>query len=715
MTEPAQGPIPRSLPPTGFWALAQLAGFHQRPVDPAQLVRALGLEGRPVDIPEILLASTTIPLKAAEATLSWADLATLKQPAIGLLKDGEFAIVGRRQEDRLPVTRMGAGRPEWFSETEWTEAGSGRFVLITERLRLGNPNRPFGLGWFVPVLHKYRKALAEVLVAAFFFQLLGIGLPLFIQVMIDRVFVFQNHATLLVVAIGMLVVIVFEGFFGVLQSVLLAHVGNRVDTTLGSAIYRHLVRVPLRYFENRRVGDTTARVREVERIRQFLTGHALLSVIDGLFVFVYVGILLLYSLRLTGIVLLAMAAIAGTTLIFRGSLRRRMEESFDADAHSQAFLVESITGMGTLKAMALEPQMSRRWDTLLAHQVTAGYRADRLQGIAGGISRALQNLTTLAILWYGAGLVLHGDLTVGALIAFQMLARRAISPVLRVSLLWQHFQQVGVGVARLGDLMNVPAEPVLDATRASLPALQGGIVCEGVSFRYHPDGARVLDQVSLAITPGQVVGIVGRSGSGKSTLAKLLARLYTPESGRILVDGQDLAQVDPGWLRRQIAVVPQESFLFGGTIRENIAIRAPAAPMGRIIEAATLAGAHAFIGTLAQGYDTPTGERGAALSGGQRQRIAIARALLTDPRVLIFDEATSALDYESERIIQENLQRICAGRTVIIISHRFSFLRGADRIYVLDNGRLVEEGDHGALLRAQGLYHHLCHQQGLAA
>ena len=715
MTNPAEDAAPPLRSPPAFWALTQLAAFHQKSIDPGQLIRALGLEGRAIGVPEILLACAEIPLKATSVPLAWADLATLKQPALGALQDGGFVIVGRRRGDQLPVTEPGAGRPTWVTEAEWTARATGTFVLVTERLHFDNPNRPFGLGWFVPVLHKYRKALGEVLLAAFFFQLLGIGLPLFIQVMIDRVFVFQNHATLLVVAIGMLVVIVFEGLFGIVQSILLAHVGNRVDTTLGSAIYRHLVRVPLRYFENRRVGDTTARVREVERIRQFLTGHALLSVVDGLFVFVYIGILLLYSLRLTGIVLLAMVAIAGVTVAFRGPLRRRMEASFDADAHSQAFLVESLTGMGTLKAMALEPQMSRRWDALLAHQVTAGYQADRLQGIAGGISRALQNLTTLAILWVGAGLVLHGDLTVGALIAFQMLARRAVSPVLRVSLLWQHFQQVGVGVQRLGDLMNVPAEPVLDPTRSSLPALKGAVQCEAVTFRYQPEGPRVLDQVSLTIAPGTVVGIVGRSGSGKSTLAKLLARLYTPESGRILVDGQDLAQVDPGWLRRQIAVVPQESFLFGGTIRENIAVRAPGLAMARIIEAATLAGAHDFIGTLPQGYDTPTGERGASLSGGQRQRIAIARALVTDPRLLIFDEATSALDYESERIIQDNLQRICAGRTVIIISHRFSFLRAADRIYVLDGGRLVEEGDHRDLVDARGLYHHLCTQQGLAA
>jgi len=703
-------------PPSGIWALAHIAAFHQRPIDPDQLIRALGFEQRRIGVDEILLACAELNLKAQPATLDWESAARLKLPAIAERGDGEFVIIGRAARDgRLPVTAPGEAQPALYRQADWDAAMSGRMILIKERLSFSNPNRPFGLAWFAPVLRKYRRELAEVLVAAFFFQLLGVGVPLFVQVIIDKVFVYHNAATLAVVAAGMLAVILFNGLFGVLQNLLLAHAGNRIDVTLGSAVYRRLVRIPLRYFEQRRVGDTTARVREMEPLRSFLTGQALLSLVDGLFVFIYIGILLFYSLLLTGVVLLAMLLIAASTAILRPPLRARLEEKFDHGADSQSFLVESVTGMETVKAMALEAHMAQRWDRLLARYVSSAYRADHLSGIARGVGTTLQNLTTLAVLWFGARQVLDGQLSVGALIAFQMLASRAITPMLRITSLWQQFQQVGISLRRLGDLMDAPVEPVLDPSRSSLPRLRGRIRFEHVAFRYQPDAPRVLEDINFDIRPGMTVGVVGRSGSGKSTLAKLMQRLYLPESGRVLVDEHDLGQVDPGWLRRQIAVVPQESFLFGGTIRENIAVRLPGAPMGRIVEAARLAGAHDFIAELPQGYDTTVGERGAALSGGQRQRIAIARALLTDPRLLIFDEATSALDYESEHIIQDNLARICTGRTVILIAHRLSMLRQSDQILVLDRGRLMEQGSHGELLEQAGLYQYLYLQQGLAA
>lgn len=709
------GKVPAQQMPSGMWALARVAAFHQRPVDPQQLLHALGMEQREIGVSEVLFACNELQLKARELELGWDALERLKMPAIVELVDGEFGVVGRMRGGRIPLTRRGAARPKLYDRETWEQLYAGRAVLINERLSFSNPNRPFGFGWFVPVLWKFRRDLGEVLVAAFFFQLLGLGLPLFVQVIIDKVFVYDRQSTLVVVSAGMLAVILFSGLFGILQSVLLAHAGNRIDVTLGSALYRRLVRIPLRYFEQRRVGDTTARVREIERIRGFLTGQALLSVIDGLFVFVYLAVLFFYSARLTLVVLSAMLLIGLITAAFRPAVRMRLEERFDSGADSQAFLVESVTGMETVKAMALEASMVQRWERLLARYVTAAYRADRLSGVAGGITRMLRNFATLAILWFGAQLVLGGSLSVGALIAFQMLASRAITPALKISSLWQQFQQVGISVRRLGDLMDAPAEPVLQPDKPGLPPLRGHVRFDRVCFRYQPDSPRVLEEVDFELRPGMTVGIVGRSGSGKSTLAKLLERLYVPESGRVLVDGHDLAQIDPGWLRRQIAVVPQESFLFGGTIRENIAVRNPGAPMARVIAAAELAGAHEFIADLPLGYETPVGERGTALSGGQRQRMAIARALLTDPRILILDEATSALDYESERLIQGNLDRIRQGRSVILIAHRLSMLRAADRILVLDKGRLVEAGAHDELLERAGLYHHLYLQQGLAA
>ncbi len=699
--------------PSGILALVQLAAFHQKSVDPDQLIRALGFEGQVIGPTEIILAAQEIGLRAEKRSLNWASLIRLKLPFIAEVETGEFVIVGRvTQAGKLPVTTPGPRRqPRLFAAEDWDKEMTGVVVLLKERLSLVNPNRPFGFLWFVPILKKYRKEIVEVLIAAFMFQLLGIGVPLFVQVIIDKVFVYHNYSTLVVVSVAMLVVVIFNGIFNVLQSILLAHAGNRIDVTLGSAIYAHLVRIPLRYFEQRRVGDTIARVRQMDPIRNFLTGHALLSLVDGFFVFIYIGILLFYSIRLTMVVLIAMLLIGISTVLFRTSLRARLEEKFDNGANSQAFLVESITGVETVKSMALEAHMSQRWERSLAKYVTAAYQADWLNGVASGIARTLQNLTTLAILWFGASLVLNGTMMVGALIAFQMLASRATAPMLRVASLWQQFQQIGISVRRLGDLMDAPMEPVLDANKSSLPALRGEVRFEHVSFRYQTESPRIIDDISFTIPEGTTVGVVGRSGSGKSTLAKLIQRLYVPENGRVLVDGYDLLQMDPGWLRRQIGVVPQDSFLFGGSIRENIAVRFPGTGMSAVIDAARLAGAHEFISELPQGYDSPVGERGAALSGGQRQRIAIARALITNPRIVIFDEATSALDYESERIIQDNLAGICKGRTVFLIAHRISMLRDADRILVMDRGKLVEQGPHQQLIQQRGLYEYLYNQQ----
>jgi len=700
---------------SGVWALACIAAFHQRPVDPEQILRAFGLEHRTVGVSEILVACAELHLRAKELHLDWDGLSRLNLPAIAQLSDGTFGIVVRRRDGRVFLTRQHVPRPQIVSREEWASIYAGSLVLVNQRLSVSNPNRPFGFGWFIPILGKFRRELVEVLAAAFFFQLLGIGLPLFVQVIIDKVFVYRNPSTLVVVAVGMLAVIAFEGAFGILQSVLLAHTGNRIDVTLGSTLFRRVMRIPLRYFEVRRVGDTIAHVREVEGIRNFLTGQALLSAVDALFVFVYIGVLLCFSAALTGIVLLALALVIGSTVSFRAALRRRLDERFDCGADVHSFLVEAVSGVETVKAMALEPTMVQRWDGLLARSVTADYRVDRLNAVAGGIGKILRNLTTLLILWVGAGKVLSGELTVGALIAFQMLSSRAMGPVLRISTLWQKFQQAALAVRRLADIMNAPTEPVMNPEKTSLPRISGALRFERVSFRYAQDRPLVLEDISFEVTPGMTVGIVGRSGSGKSTLAKLMQRLYVPDGGRIFVDGHDLAQADPAWLRQQIAVVPQESFLFAGTIRENIAVRARDASIARVIAAAKLAGAHDFVTAMPGGYDTPIGERGVALSGGQRQRLALARALVTDPRILILDEATSALDYESERIIQENLAPISEGRTVIVIAHRLSMLHAADVILVLDRGRLVEQGAHDDLIAQTGVYRHLYRQQGLAA
>ncbi|NWG32639.1 MAG: type I secretion system permease/ATPase [Rhodocyclaceae bacterium] len=689
------GPEHGPAPDTGLLGLVMLARFHGLAADPAQLAHQFKAPGEAFGTVQILLAAKAIGLKAKRVHTDITRLDRTPLPALAASNEGRFFILARIDDEQALIQEPGTPRPQLLSIPELTARWNGELILFASRASLAGELAKFDFSWFIPAVVKYRKLLIEVLVVSFVLQLFALVTPLFFQVVMDKVLVHRGFTTLDVIAFGFLVVVIFETVLSGLRSYVFAHTTSRIDVELGARLFRHLLNLPLAYFQARRVGDTVARVRELENIRQFLTGNAITLVLDLFFSVVFIAVMLFYSGWLTLIVVLSLPAYGVLSFLVTPLLRARLHEKFNRGAENQAFLVEAINGIDTLKAMAVEPQMTRRWDNQLAGYVSSGFRTATLGTIAHEGVNLIGKMVTVATLWLGARLVIDGQLTVGQLIAFNMLAGRVAQPVMRLAQLWTDFQQTGISVQRLGDILNSRTEL---ARTGTLPQLAGRIELDHVVFRYRPDAPEVLRGISLIIQPGEVIGIVGRSGSGKSTLAKLVQRLYLPESGRVLVDGMDLAVADTSSLRRQIGVVLQESMLFNRSIRENIALSDPGLPLEAVIAAAKLAGAHEFILELPEGYDTMVGEHGSSLSGGQRQRIAIARALITNPRILIFDEATSALDYESERIIQNSMKAICQGRTVIVIAHRLSAVRGADRIIVLDRGQIVEQGTHAELL-----------------
>ncbi len=725
-------PVPGGEPPAphhhALAALCLVARFHQVAADPQTLAHQLGVvPSDDVDASVLLRAAKHLGLKAKLSKSKPDRLKLVPLPALAFLKpadeaansaDGNSGKVrtvilaqcdGQRvlfQDPATPANRPTIESVEVFA-SQWT----GELILITSHAALAGELAKFDFSWFVPALVKYRKLLGEVLLISFMLQLFALVSPLFFQVVMDKVLVHKGLTTLDVLVIGLVVVVVFESILNGLRAYVFSHTTSRIDVELGARLFRHLVQLPLAYFQARRVGDSVARVRELENIRSFLTGNALTVVLDVLFSVIFIAVMLFYSVPLTLIVMVSLPLYFGLSLAVVPILRQRLDVKFARGAENQSMLVETITGIQTVKASALEPSFGKRWDNQLAAYVSASFKTQNLATWAHEGINLIGKLVNAATLWYGAHLVMNNELSVGQFVAFNMFAQRVAQPIMRMAQLWTDFQQTGISVARLGDILNTRTE-VPPTSAAQLPPIKGRITLDGVVFRYRPEAPPVLHGISLDVKPGEIIGIVGRSGSGKSTLTKLVQRLYSPEGGRLLVDGIDISLIDAAQLRRQVGVVLQENLLFNRSVRENIAITDPAAPIEAVVRVAQLAGAHEFISELPEGYDTHVGEQGSSLSGGQRQRIAIARALFTNPRILIFDEATSALDYESEAIIQRNMAHICKGRTVLIIAHRLSAVRHAHRIIVMDKGKIVEAGPHDALIqKPQGLYAHLWQMQ----
>lgn len=711
-----EGVSPEAMLDTGLVCFVMLARYHNLAASPEQLAHEFGTNGEAFGTTELLLAAKKLGLKAKTVKSNPSRLAHTPLPAIAVDRGGAFFVVARVDDGKVLIHDPANQRPTVVTVEQLEDRWTGQLLLIRSEATVSGDLAKFDFTWFIPAVVKYRKLLGEVFVVSFVLQIFALLTPLFFQVVMDKVLVHRGLTTLDVIAFGLLAVMVFESVLNGLRAYVFAHTTSRIDVELGARLFRHLVSLPISYFQARRVGDSVARVRELENIRSFLTGNSITVVLDVLFSVVFIAVMFWYSAWLTLVVVLALPAYFLVSMLITPVLRARLNDTFSRGAENQAFLVETLNGIDTLKSMAVEPQITCKWDNQLAGYVAASFKTQTLSTIANESVGLIGKLVTVATLWIGARLVIDGELSVGQLIAFNMLAGRVSQPIIRLAQLWTNFQQTGVSIERLGEVLNQRTE-ISQASRSALPPIRGRVEFDQVHFRYRPDGSEILRGISLTINEGEIIGVVGRSGSGKSTLTRLVQRLYSPERGRVLVDGMDLALADVSSLRRQIGVVLQDNMLFNRTIRENIALTDPGAPIETVMSSAKMAGAHDFILELPEGYDTIVGEHGASLSGGQRQRIAIARALIGNPRILIFDEATSALDYESERIVQQNMKTICQGRTVIIIAHRLSAVRDANRIVVLDRGQIVEQGSHDELLQHQAGHYSRLHrlQQGDAA
>ena len=658
------------------------------------IAELMGLNGQLVAIPASAISQVPTP-----ALLPWQDTFAV------LYKTSDRELVLGIPEQGIVIKKIAQ-----FADL-WEEAGQ---ILIIQPTK-DTPQQKFGLSWFLPSLKRYRNPLLTVLFASFFVQLLGLANPLITQVIIDKVINQNAPATLNTLGILLLTIAVFEAVISALRTYLFVNTTNRIDLTLGSETIDHLVRLPLRYFEKRSVGELSSRIGELENIRQFLTGTALTVVLDAVFSIIYIVVMICYSWLLTLVALGTVPLFGLLTFIVAPIVRSQLRTKAERNAATQSYLVEVVSGIQTVKAQSIELQSRWEWQRRYARYVSDGFKTVVTSTTAGSMSQFLNQFSSLLLLWVGAYLVLEGKLTLGQLIAFRIIAGYTTSPLLRLIQLWQNFQETALSLERLSDIINHPQEQEAAGRRhIPMPAIVGAVRYEDVNFRFNPNGNLQLNSVNLEVPAGMFVGVVGTSGAGKSTLTKLLSRLYEPESGRILIDKNDIGKVELYSLRRQIGVVLQDTLLFDGTVYENIALTNPDADPDEITAAARTACAHDFIEDLSQGYQSRVGERGASLSGGQRQRIAIARTVLQKPQLLILDEATSALDYNTERQVCLNLADEFQGRTVFFITHRLATIRNADLIVVMDSGRVAEQGTHNELMAMKGIYHCLYRQQEAA-
>ncbi|MCM0147152.1 peptidase domain-containing ABC transporter [Photobacterium galatheae] len=633
------------------------------------------------------------------------DMPQMTCPAMLEMKGEQWLVVVQVLAEQVMVLNE-HGVPEQMDFDTLSQCWTGNVIRIQPVQESG-----FGFRWLFSAFLRHRAVITQLFIATLILQCFALVTPFFFQVIVDKILVHQNIDTLIILTGGMVVIACFDVILALLRNYIFYHTITRIDASLGSKVFRKLMSLPFSYFAHSSVGQTLSRVRELENISEFLNDSTVTMIIDLAFTLVLIAVMYLYSPVLTLIVLLSIALYVLLLSLNVPAFFKNLDRQFGLGARNNSFMVENISGIETLKSLGVEKNVSQYWDNFFAEFIQTVFRGKMIQarGVQG--VELISKLTTIFVLYFGANLVIGGSLTIGQLIAFSMLTNNIMMPVIRLAHLWQGLQKARVAVMRLAEILNSPDETDASAVAFRPEALDGRIELKNIGFSYLPDGPRTLDNISLTIAPGEVVGIVGRSGSGKSTLVRLLHKLYQPDSGQILYDGHELNLLDTAWLRQQIGIVLQDNVLFATTVKNNIAMADPSLSLPQVIEAAKMVGAHEFIMQLPQGYDTVLDERGGNLSGGQRQRIAIARALATNPRILIFDEATSALDSQSERIIQDRMKDICKGRTVIMIAHRLSTIREADRIVTFEQGRIAEQGTHEELCLLNGIYAQLHQQQ----
>ncbi|MCB8822998.1 peptidase domain-containing ABC transporter [Microvirga rosea] len=704
---------------TSLHCLVAVARHYGADLSAEQLAHTYALQDEPVSWQLLLRMAREAGLRAKKVKLTWSQLLNLREafPAIARLSNGNWVVVAgvqtEDQNDKVIILDPKALRPEplILAEQDFCKAWQGEIILVKPAPKsFKDPTRPFGFLWFAPELFRQRRLFGDVIAAALVLYALGLAVPIFSQLVIDKVLTHESYATLYVLAGGVALALIFDAIFTFLRRYLLLYASNRIDMRVAVRTFAHLLSLPMGYFEKIPAGILVKHMQQAGRIREFLTGRLFTSILDGLSLLVFLPVLLLYSVKLTLVVLAFTACVALAIGLLIGPFRRRLQSLYEAEGERQALLVEAVHGMRTIKALAMEPLHRKTWDNSSAQAVIMRYNVERISAVAQSVTGVLEKLMSVSIISLGALDVFDHSMTVGALVAFNMLAGRVSGPLVQILTMAHEYQEVALSVRMLGEVMN--KSPEIDGTHRGLcPPLQGQIQFDEVSFGYQPDRPPALNDVSFTIDAGSIVGIVGRSGSGKTTITRLIQRLYSVQKGLIRIDGYDIRELDLAHLRKSVGVVLQDNFLFRGTIRENIAAAKPSATFEEIALAAKAAGAEEFIERLPRGFDTILEENADNLSGGQRQRLAIARALVTDPRLLILDEATSALDPDSEMIIRQNLRRIAEGRTVLIVSHRLSTLVDANAILVVERGHLIAAGRHEQLLTSCTTYRHLWNQQ----